>query len=301
MSLTAILLLVPASLIHALWNLAGKRQYPSTSLFALSNLAAAMLMLPLPVYYWEKLANIPPAVWQLLAVTGFFQAGYYTSLASAYRKGDMSLAYPLMRSFPAVLIAAVMVIAGRGYQFHGLYFGGVALVILGCFILPMQRFSWLRVASCLDPCCRRAFLGAVFIASYTTTDSEALAFLRATGEFTNAEATLVYAMLEATSIALWLGLFVLASGREERRRLAGILRAGKGTTLFVGISTYLCYGLVLASMAHVENVGYVAAFRQISIPMGVVLGVGLLREPAYLNKLLGTVLISAGLAMVALG
>lgn len=301
MSLTAILLLVPASLIHALWNLAGKRQHPSAALFALSNLVAALLMLPLPIYYWEKLASIPPAVWRLLAVTGFFQAGYYTSLASAYRKGDMSLAYPLMRSFPAVLIALAMVVAGRGHQLHSLYFGGVALVVLGCFILPMQQFARFRLASCFDPCCRRAFLGAVFIASYTTTDDAALACLRATGHFTNAEATLVYVMLEATSIALWLGLFVLANGREERRRLEDILRAGKGTTLFVGISTYLCYGLVLASMAYVENVGYVAAFRQISIPMGVVLGVGLLREPAYLNKLIGTVLISAGLAMVALG
>ena len=33
------------------------------------------------------------------------------------------------------------------------------------------------------------------------------------------------------------------------------------------------YGLVLAAMAYVPNVSYVAAFRQMSIPLGAILGV----------------------------
>ena len=40
------------------------------------------------------------------------------------------------------------------------------------------------------------------------------------------------------------------------------------------------YGLVLASMAHVTNVSYAAAFRQLSIPLGAFLGIWLQKEPS---------------------
>ena len=67
-----------------------------------------------------------------------------------------------------------------------------------------------------------------------------------------------------------------------------------------GIGIYLTYGLVLASMNYVTNVSYVAAFRQLSIPLGALMGIIFLKEPAYRVKIFGVVSIFAGLVMVGL-
>lgn len=301
MSLTAVFLLVPAALLHALWNMLGKRQRPTTALFLLANTAAALLMSPVLFWHWDRLPAVPATVWQLAALTGLFNGGYYVALGRAYRAGDLGIAYPLIRSIPALLITLFEVLRGRGEHFGLLYLGGILLLLLGCFVLPFRPgvpFRWSRY---LDACCRWAGLGAVFIAGYTLIDSTAVAQLRGSGVFSNLEAPLFYMVLQSTSVSLWLAAFGLVERRAEGHTLRGTLRAEGRTILLVGVGIYSCYGLVLASMAYVDNVGYVAAFRQLSIPMGALMGVWLLKEEGTRNKGVGTVLIFAGLVMVGLG
>jgi uncharacterized membrane protein len=60
------------------------------------------------------------------------------------------------------------------------------------------------------------------------------------------------------------------------------------------------YGLVLMAMAMTDEVSYVVALRQLSIPVGVLMGVLWLKEPASTAKTLGTMVMLAGLIMVAL-
>ncbi len=301
MSLTAVLLLVPAALLHALWNMLGKRQRPTTALFLLANAAAALLMSPVLFWHWDQLSAVPAAVWQLAFFTGFFNGGYYVALARAYRAGDLSIAYPLIRSIPALLITFFEVVQGRGGGFGEWYYAGIALLIVGCFILPFRpglEFRWSRY---LDACCRWAGLGAVFIAGYTLIDSAAVAQLRGCGVFSNLEAPLLYMVFQSTSVSLWLAAFGLVERRAEGQTLLGTLKAEGRIILLVGVGIYACYGLVLGSMAYVDNVGYVAAFRQLSIPMGALMGVLLLKEEGSRNKVFGTLLIFAGLVLVGIG
>jgi uncharacterized membrane protein len=61
------------------------------------------------------------------------------------------------------------------------------------------------------------------------------------------------------------------------------------------------YGLVLAAMAYVSDVSYVAAFRQLSIPIGAVLGLTLQQEPRYQPKIIGIGVVSVGLVLVGIG
>jgi drug/metabolite transporter (DMT)-like permease len=60
----------------------------------------------------------------------------------------------------------------------------------------------------------------------------------------------------------------------------------------------LTYALVLISMVFVDNVSYVVAFRQLSIPTTVLFGVYLLKEPAGLPKFIGSFTILCGIALV---
>jgi uncharacterized membrane protein len=53
-------------------------------------------------------------------------------------------------------------------------------------------------------------------------------------------------------------------------------------------------------MAHVTNVSYIAAFRQLSIPFGAMLGIIVQKEPLYRPKLVGTGVAFAGLILVGI-
>jgi drug/metabolite transporter (DMT)-like permease len=300
MSAHAVVLLTLAAFLHATWNLIGKRQSPSASLLMMSNAIAAFLMLPIPLYYWQGLPAIPADVWVLLGLTGLANAAYFAALAGAYRTGQMSIAYPLMRSVPVLLVTGISALTGPGHSFGLPYLCGIAMVVVGCFLLPLSRPREFRLANCLDPTGRWALLAACATAAYTIIDNRALAQLRGLGGFSNVQATLLYATLEATSVAVCLAAFSL-TWAGERQRLWPMLRGGKTAAAGVGIAMYLGYGLVLASMAHVEDVSYVMAFRQLSIPIGVVYGVVLLKEPCPLPKVAGVGFISAGLLLVGLG
>jgi uncharacterized membrane protein len=79
-----------------------------------------------------------------------------------------------------------------------------------------------------------------------------------------------------------------------------VLNGFKGAAAITGIGIYLTYGLVLASMNYVTNVSYVAAFRQLSIPLGALFGMVLLKEPRYVPKIIGVVIIFVGLIIVGM-
>jgi uncharacterized membrane protein len=107
-------------------------------------------------------------------------------------------------------------------------------------------------------------------------------------------------VLEGISCSVWQFLIV-ASDSHERKILNEVLHDSKSAAAITGIGIYLTYGLVLASMNYVTNVSYVAAFRQLSIPLGAMFGMGLLKEPRYVPKVIGVVIIFLGLTLVGVG
>ena len=60
------------------------------------------------------------------------------------------------------------------------------------------------------------------------------------------------------------------------------------------------YGLVLYAMTMTENVSYVVALRQMSIVIGIVLGIIVLSEKVLLTRIVGSILILMGLIVVVL-
>lgn len=302
MSLTAVILLLIAAFTHAGWNFLGKRQHPTAAFFFLANTAGTICILPILPYYWNKIPLIPQSVWAFLAAAGFFLAAYLAALAGAYRSGDMSIAYPLARSLPVIIVTSATIFLGKGHEMSWGFLVGVILVVFGCIMLPMKKFRDFSLKNYLNFCCLLAVLAAVATAGYTMVDSEALCRLREVPgkPFEPVDATLVYMVFEAISTSLWLGAFVLFNYRE-RKSIFKILRFSKAPTALTGIGIYLTYGLVLASMNYVRNVSYVAAFRQLSIPLGAVLGMVLLKERCYMPKILGVVVIFVGLVQVGTG
>jgi drug/metabolite transporter (DMT)-like permease len=112
MTPSAIALVTVSAFTHAFWNLLGKRQNSSSAFFLIASAAASVGLLPLLAYYGHALPRVPGSVWLLIMATGVFQTIYYVGLAAAYRHGDMSVAYPLVRALPPVVIAAISLALG---------------------------------------------------------------------------------------------------------------------------------------------------------------------------------------------
>jgi drug/metabolite transporter (DMT)-like permease len=297
---TAIVLIIFSACIHAGWNLIAKREHPSAAFFWVATCAGVLLLSPLMVWKFHRLAQIPPEVWWTLVATGLCMAVYYLALAGAYRSGTMSIAYPLARSSPVIVVTVSAVLLGRAEQISAGCAAGAVMVFIGSFLLPMEHFRDFRIRNYWNACCLLGLLAAFGTAGYSILDDHGQRVLRALldANIGTVEATMIYAPLQAVSACVWLGAFVLLR-RGERESLRDIVKNAKGRAVLMGAGIWIGYALILVSMAFVENVSYVVGFRQLSVPLGAFLGVMVLREPFTVPKLVGVAIVSAGLLLVA--
>ena len=302
MSTTAVILLLISAFTHAGWNLLSKKEYPTPAFYFAANTFGVICVLPILAYYWSWIPMIPRLVWIFVAMSGFFLAVYMIALAGAYRTGDISIAYPLARSLSVIFVFGFTVMLRTGDVLGVWAIFGMILVVVGCITLPMKSWRDFHIADYKNVCCLLAVLAAFGISGYTLTDNEALRHLRELPgvTFDPVDATLIYMVLEGISCSIW--QFVLAIfSPSEWKNMRIVFRDYKGSAAITGIGIYLAYGLVLASMNFVTNVSYVAAFRQLSIPLGAIFGMALLREPCYSTKMFGVTTIIIGLALVKMG
>jgi len=301
LTISALVLVLISAFTHVGWNVLGKRDHPTAAFLLMATLLGCLCLSPSLLFFGRALAVFPAAVWVWLGVTGIFQALYYVALAGAYRTGDMSVVYPLARSVPVALVACISVLLGRRAQLSLVALAGIGLIIAGGFVLPLRRFSvqwsdYRQVATAF------ALLAAVGTAGYSLVDDHALRLLRAVPGLpvSPVAATLLYAFFEGLSSAVWLTLWI-AWRSVRRAEVWDVARFHLGRAWLAGFFIYLGYTLVLVAMGFAANVSYVVAFRQISIPLGALVGVFALKEPRYRPKFAGVLIMFAGLVFVGIG
>ncbi len=302
MSLVAILLIGISALLHAGWNLFSKSRHPTTAFFFLSTAVGAILLFPLLLINLKVLPNIPLHVWCMLLVTGFFMAMYYAALAGAYRSGKMSVAYPLARALPIIFVTIITFLLGEGSSISTRCLGGMLLVVLGCFLLPKSRFNDFRLKNYINATCGLAMLAALGTVGYSMIDDAALRQLRGISSLGLSinELTLLYASLETWASGIWLGLFLLLQPGTTHK-IRSEIHANLYQAAITGIIIWVAYALVLIAMSYAQNVSYIVAFRQLSIPLGAILGILLLKENPARPKIAGVFIMFVGLVLIALG
>ena len=300
MSGFTLLLVLLSAITHAGWNLLGKKANPNLGYFWLASLWGLLLGLPLilPLTHSLLLA-LTPEIWAWLLLSGLCQALYLWGLAEAYRRGELSALYPLIRSSPLILLLLGSLLLGTAERISGSAVLGIVLIVGGCFFLPMQRFADLRLSHYLNAATLFALLAATATAGYSLIDDLATRAMRALPgqQQDSAWVALLYVVLQAGTASLWLSLaLLLPSQRQQWAQLRGQLRG----SLFTGVMMLLTYALVVWAMAYASDVSYVVALRQVSIPIGVALGIALLGERLTPPKVCGVGIVVVGLLLVVL-
>ncbi|MEE9152769.1 MAG: hypothetical protein V3U42_01650 [candidate division NC10 bacterium] len=102
MSPLALSLVIASALFHAVWNLHAK-QSEDKLLFLWGMLCVGSLLF-LPVLIVGPWPNLPQQGWGYILGSGAIHAAYYFFLAEAYKRGDLSLVYPLARGSSPLLV-----------------------------------------------------------------------------------------------------------------------------------------------------------------------------------------------------
>ncbi len=165
-------LVAGAAVLHVTWNVLLKTAGDPLRAAAIGMATAAVVICPLAVVVWLATGRPEVATYSLGlgVVSGVLEAAYFALLASAYRRGDLSLVYPLARGTAPLLAVAVGVgILGERLGTAG--FIGVAALLLG--MLALQRpWQYLRAAGrASSGAAGFALLTGVAIAAYSAVDS----------------------------------------------------------------------------------------------------------------------------------
>lgn len=265
--------------LHASWNVLVKSGTDKALDIGLVVAGSALLSL-LAVPFVPLPAS---ASWPMLAASGVIHQAYFLLVAAAYRSGDMSLAYPLMRGTPPMLVAVLAsLLLGETLAPAG--WAGVAMVCAGVLATALRH----RGAAPSPRTIGFALLNALVIVAYTLVDG--------IGARNSGHAVAYTLWVFLLTAALLLPFRAWRHGRELARHLRGRWHVALGG----GACTLGSYALALWAMTQAP-IAAVSALRETSILFGVGLAALLLHERPGAARLAGVALIAMGAVALRLG
>ncbi len=276
LTLGVTLAVLGAALLHASWNAIIKSGRDPVLDTALVALGGTVLALPLLLLF----APPEPASWPYIAASVSIHIGYYATLAGAYRTGDLSHGYPIMRGTAPLLVAAAGWLC-FGEALSPAAWAGVLLICGGVLSLGFagsgasgRTTAW-------------ALANAAIIAAYTLVDGTGV---RASG---GAERYIVWLFFfmglpfALIVLALKRGAFLRHAAQHWARGLAGAVLSG------------LSYGIALWAMTRAP-VATIAALRETSVIFAALIGAWILKEGHIGPRLGGAAVVLAGVIALKL-
>lgn len=285
MTWTALGLVLSAAVFHAIWNSAAKGARGNGYVFVWAYVTgSALLCLPLALTQW--LAGGAQHDWRLLVgplVAGVLHNIYGLVLQTGYGRAELGVVYPVARGVgPLVTMLVALLVLGEAPGTLGVI--GASIVLAG--IVVVATGSGLGRRNRLVTGLIYGAVTGLAIASYTLWDSHAVTDWSL--------APLTYFALSVTVQAL-----LLTPGALRRRQQWGAaLRPNLGKIVLVAVLSPAAYILVLIAMQSTP-VAIVAPVRESSIVIGSLLAWWLYREPNPARRMVGAVVVLAGIALIA--
>jgi len=279
LTLAITLAVLGAGLLHAGWNALlksapGGDPLLDTATVVAGSGACGFAILPL--------VGFPDAAaWKYIVGSAFIHWAYYVTLAHAYRTGDLSFAYPLMRGTAPLLAAMLGIVFLREWPTPQVALG-IVLICAGIVSIAfIGRNPHPRAATFY------ALANASIIAVYTLVDGTGA---RASGNAASYAAWLTF--LEAGPFLLWI------RWRKGRTAVSYVAR-GWRRGLLGGAASLGAYGIVLWAMTRAP-VAVIAALRETSVLFAALIGAVWLKEGFGLPRLAGAASVVAGVAALKL-
>lgn len=289
MSYTALTLIVLAAFIHATWNLLAKRaaQAGPTFVFVYTTISA-IAYLP-----WMVWLIIDGAVaWSLpviicIAMSGALHLVYSLLLQRGYQVADLSVVYPIARGTgPMLSTVGAFLLLGEDPSPHGI--AGLLAIVSGIVLISTQG----NLAKFREPSARRGvhwgMLTGTAISSYTVVDAYGVKALGIHPVVLDWCSNVVRVIV----LAPW----VVANRHLLRSRM----RKRWGLAIAVGLLAPLSYILVLLALQIGAPLSLAAPAREMSMMVGALFGMIILREKVGPARLLGCAILMVGVILLGM-
>lgn len=284
-----IALILCSTLMHAAWNLLARSQKSKVD-FINRMLIVTVLGGFVPAISSEVLTrSLPLTAWMYVAGSGFCCGMYYFFLASAYEASDFTAVYPVVRSLPVLLVSIGDLLRGR--YLTSLGWLGIVLVTSGCFLTPLRSFREFGIRRYLNKTILWMLLAAIGTVGYTLFDKVASEIVKP-GPATAARYGYVFFLISYGTYVLFLKTF--KTGERSLNPL------GWKLPVLAGFMNFGAYWLVLWAYQLSQHAGYITAFRQFSIIIGVILAFTIYKEQGLVIRLMGVLLLTLGLVLIGL-
>jgi drug/metabolite transporter (DMT)-like permease len=271
MPTAALVLALLSAVSSAVWNLLVKQSRDTEAVTAVALAIGVVLFSPALAF-----GHIPLAAWPYLVASAALEFTYFTLLAAAYRRAELSLVFPLARGLAPVLVLLIGLVALHDRASPG-ELAGVLLVAVGATAVRGIRLAGGFADTGM------ALLIAVCIAGYTLVDKRGVAL---------ASPAAYLEVVMALLVLPYLALVARSRGLEPLRRELRPRTAIIGIGIIGGYALVL-YGLRLAAAAPV------AAVRESSVVIGTALAAIVLRERVGPARFCGACLVAAGVTVLA--
>jgi drug/metabolite transporter (DMT)-like permease len=272
----AVALVLASAMMHATWNAIVKLSGERLAVMAVIDALCGCIALALTPF-----VSFPPAAaWPFLIASTAIAVGYKAALLGAYRHGDFTQAYPLMRGSSPLIVALLTLALGLD-RISPVGYAGIVLVSLGLFALVDWRHG--------RPVLLLFALGA----------GTALAVA------TLIDGTAVRGYSDPLAYLVWLEVFehlALPAYALTRRRpqFVSVLqsqwrRAAVGAVNRIGSYGLMVYAMSLAAIAPL------AALRETSVIFAALIGYFVLKEPYGVKRGVATAVVLGGIAVLQLG
>lgn len=288
MTLASLLLVVLAAFIHATWNLLAKRAAPVGPVFVFAyNLVACAAYAPWVLYLLAR----GSVTWTaegagFVLLSGLIHLAYSLCLQRGYQVADLSVVYPVARGTgPMLSTIGAILILGEAPTGRGL--AGLLLVVAGIGLIATRgELSAFRRPGGQAGVHWGTATGGL-IASYTVVDAYAV---KALG--------VAPVVLDWFSNLLRLFLLLPLVVMNPRRALAR-MRGFWWLAAAVGLLSPLSYILVLAALMEGAPLTLVAPMREMSMMVGALMGMLILREAVGPWRLAGCGVLIAGVILLS--
>jgi len=287
-STTVLALVLLSAFLHAAWSASIKSATHPLAFTVLQTLVATPLCLA-GLLLFEP-GELSRAALGWLAATSVAHALYYYWLASALARADLTLAYPIVRSTPALLPLLAVPLLGEIPSPLGAL--GIAVVVAGIWAVYGRRLSWRALAS---PELGFAWLTLLSTVAYSLADKAGVTALGEApwrGPLPRSLAWFCLISLGCPPL-----FWVLAAPALPLAELRAALRRDLGRASLAFTGSLAGYGLILEAF-RTAPASYVVAVRQTSVLFAVGIGVVLLRERPGRGRILGAAATVAGVVLI---
>ena len=290
MTLFVFSLVFVAASLHVVWNTVVKACDDKASFAWLTLVVQAVLLAPVFVAF--RLARPGPInaeLWGWSALSGLLEGLYFILLFGAYRRTDMSVAYPLSRGIaPIVTMAIASVFLGAAVTpFRAVAVLGITLGVVGVSISTREaRMQARHLRGIL-----LAILTGCTIAGYHMVDSRVM-------KLTTRPNPLEYLFMIHVFLAIYMTVWMCLSRRRRKSAFSEWTSNRRGV-LIVSVLLPLAYLMILLALRH-GNVTYVTAGRNVGILISAGVSAALLKEKVTRLRLAGVLLIAVGVAALIL-